>query len=256
MPCPSPLPDRHVAGHFGRMAAQYDRHADLQRLAARRLAALLLAQGCVPPGGVVAEIGCGTGLLTELLAPRLAHRLWLASDASLEMLAACRAKLGADPRLAFAVLDGENAALIARPDAIVSGLALQWLVDPLAAIARFARQTDILAFSLPLAGSFGEWEQAVADLGRSSGLLPLPEEDRVRAALESAGARDLVWRVEEEPRRFRDATHFVESLRRIGADRPRPGYRPGPIRPLLRRFADGLSVTVRLLYCIARGTRP
>jgi malonyl-CoA O-methyltransferase len=254
-----PGPDRRQPGTparcFGARATDYDRRADLQRHAAARLAGLLVETESLPRRGLVAEIGCGTGLLTELLAPGLAAGQWLATDIAPEMLAACRAKLGGLTRLSFAVLDGERPVFAKRPAAIVSNMALQWLGDPPAAVARLARQASLLAFSLPLAGSFPEWEQAFAAMGRTSGLRPMPTEAAVREALASAGAGIAVWETEELCRFFPNPRRFVESFRNIGADSPRPGYRPAPIKPLLRRFANGLEVTVRILYCIARGKR-
>ena len=92
-------------------------------------------------------------------------------------------------------------------------------------------------------------------MGRTSGLRPMPTEAAVREALASAGAGIAVWETEELCRFFPNPRRFVESFRNIGADSPRPGYRPAPIKPLLRRFANGLEVTVRILYCIARGKR-
>jgi len=257
---------RAVAQSFGKRARDYSRHAHLQQHTARTLAAFVCANGGLPDNGrmdqgrtdqgrtdqgqtdqgLVVEIGCGTGLLTELL--HTPGRPYLATDLSQEMLEQCRARLGQRQGLSFAVLDGQDAAFATPPAAIVSNLTCQWFADPVAGIVRLARQTALFAFSVPLHGSFPEWEAAFADLGRTSGLLPLPSERELLAALEARAPARLVHRVEEHRQHFPSATAFADSFRLIGADQPRPGYAPGPIRPVLKRFSNGLDATARILY--------
>lgn len=237
-----------VAQRFGRKARDYERHAHLQRLTAETLAAFVLAQDT--PLGPVVEIGCGTGLLTRMLAT--GNSPYLATDISPDMVAACRARTAAIPNMAFAVLDGQRARFDGPPALIVSNLAFQWFDDPLAGIVELAGQTRALAFSVLVSGSFPEWRQAFADLGRASGLIPLPEEEAVLAALRGLPGLRLRHHTLTHVRRYDSARAFVHSFRGIGADHPRPGYRPGPIRPVLERFAQGMDATSRVLYCVAQ----
>ncbi len=258
---------RAVAQSFGRRAPDYARHAHLQRHAAETLATFVREHGGLPDTGQTdtgqtVEIGCGTGLLTELL--HEPGRPYLATDLSPEMLGQCRARLGGRAGLSFAVLDGQDAAFDKQdgqeaafagpPAAIVSNLACQWFADPVAGIVNLARQTPLFAFSVPLVGSFPEWEAAFAELGRASGLLPLPDETAILPALEALGPASLVHRtvhrIEERQQHFPSAKAFADSFRLIGADQPRPGYAPAPIRPVLKRFAQGLDATARILYCL------
>jgi malonyl-CoA O-methyltransferase len=237
-----------VAQNFGRRARDYSRHAHLQQHSAQTLWAFVQEQGGLPNAGQVVEIGCGTGLLTELL--HVPDQAYLATDLSPEMLEQCRSRLSNRQGLSFAVLDGEEAAFASPPAAIVSNMACQWFDDPVAGIIGLARQTSFLAFSVPLQGSFPEWEAAFALLGRPSGLLPLPDEQAVLAALENLGARRIVHRVELRKQHFQSAKAFADSFRLIGAGQPRSGYTPAPIRPVLKRFASGLDATARILYCL------
>jgi len=255
---------RAVAQSFGRRARDYTRHAHLQRHTARTLADFVRGHGGLPANhlrnqGQVVEIGCGTGLLTELL--HTPGQAYLATDLSPEKLEQCRARLaGREGQqrqgLSFAVLDGQTASFAVPPAAIVSNLTCQWFAEPVAGLARLARQTPLLAFSVPLAGSFPEWEAAFADLGRASGLLPLPDEQTILAALEALAPVRLLHKVEERPQHFPSAKAFADSFRLIGADQPRPGYAPAPIRPVLKRFSSGLYASARILYCLAIGERP
>ncbi len=275
-----------VALRFGRRAKEYERHALLQREVAQTLADFsaecIKAQVGLPGPGPVVEIGCGTGLFTGLFTGLLtamltqnmgeAPRPYLATDIAPEMVAACRARFAQTSGLGFAVLDGQTARFATPPAAIVSNLAFQWFAQPARDIARLASQTPLLAFSVMVEGSFPEWHAAFADLGRTSGLIPLPAEADIIAALRrmppsanlaTNGAANYSANPVGNPAtlRFETRTHtqhyesakaFVDSFRGIGADQPRPGYRPAPIRPVLRRFAGGMDATARVLYCVVQ----
>ncbi len=260
-----------VARRFGARAAGYDNDAQLQRMTARRLAAFIDENGGLPAEGLVAEIGCGTGLLTTLVWAGVER--YLATDIAPEMLERCRAKLAAlaaappaapapdaaavqlietqenaAPETHFSVLNGEAACFAEPPAAIVTNLAAQWFHDPVAGLVHLAGQTQRLFFAVPLAGSFAEWEQAFAETGHTSGLLPLPDEAALRAGLGGMEERHAVFETEDHRIHYADARAFVQSFKSVGANTPRPGYRPCPIRAVLKSFAGGMDVTVRVLY--------
>jgi len=243
-----------VARRFGARAAQYDRHALLQRLTAQQLAGFIEEGGALPSSGLVAEIGCGTGLLSALLAPK-AQR-YLATDIAPEMLDRCQERLKTLPQAEFRVLNGEDARFSESPALIVSNLTAQWFREPVSGLAHLAAQTSALAFSVPLAGSFPEWEQAFQDQGKESGLLPLPTEAAMKAALCALPGRTAWFRTERHVIRYENAQSFADSFRCIGADTPRQGYRPGPIKAVLKRFAGGMEATALVLYGLIRLERP
>lgn len=239
-----------IARRFGARAETYHEHAQLQRLAARELARFVDACGGLPERGLVAEVGCGTGLLTELLAPRAEQ--YLATDIAPEMLKACQARLTGMGHIRYDCRDGETAPFPETPLALVSNLAAQWFRDPVGGLVRLSTLAPVFAFSLPLAGSFPEWEAAFHDMGRTSGLLPLPEEDAVRRALTCLPGCTTQFQTLRHVIRYPNAKHFADSFRAIGAHTTRPGYRPAPIRPVLRRFATGMEATAIVLYAVVK----
>ncbi|MDZ7693267.1 MAG: hypothetical protein U5K69_19475 [Balneolaceae bacterium] len=60
-----------VQSSFGKAAACYDEHADLQREIAQRLIASLRPWIDILPRGPILEVGSGTGFVTEGLIERL-----------------------------------------------------------------------------------------------------------------------------------------------------------------------------------------
>jgi malonyl-CoA O-methyltransferase len=237
-----------IALRFGRQAQHYERNALLQREAAETLASFIASENQLPGDGPVVEIGCGTGLFTSLVAQK--NRPYLATDIAPEMVDACRKRFATAASMEFAVLDGQAMHFLHPPELIVSNLVFQWFIDPARTIAELADQTETLAFSVLVDGSFPEWHTAFADIGRTSGLFPLPEAPTLLAAL----PRKMTVRheVRTHTLRYENAAAFVYSFRGIGADQPRPGYRPAPIRPILQRFAQGMTATAKVLYCVAQ----
>ncbi len=94
--------------------------------------------GLVDPSLTVGDLGCGTGQLTEVLAPHV-HRV-VAVDASPDMLDAARARVGQFPNVD--VRQGELEALPLQAgelDAALLSLVLHYSPDPARALTEVAR---------------------------------------------------------------------------------------------------------------------
>ncbi len=91
----------------------------------------------IPPDATVLDVGCGTGRVTELLPPLVPHGRVVAIDASADMVAAARERLG-DRAEIFCqdVLELE----VSEPvDVVVSTAALHWVTDHERMWGRLAR---------------------------------------------------------------------------------------------------------------------
>jgi malonyl-CoA O-methyltransferase len=111
-----------LARNFSRYAALYDKHAEIQRIAADLLSAEL------PSGAVgrILEIGCGTGIYTAILKERFARSRIKAIDISARAVEIAAAKIeGVD----FAVCDAESARFAGAYDLITSNSVFQWFGD-------------------------------------------------------------------------------------------------------------------------------
>jgi len=242
-----------VAARFDDAAASYDAHSTAQRHAAQKLMERIVPLG-LPPRPRVLEIGCGTGHLTELLALHLPGATILATDIAPAMVAACRSRLGANPRIGFAVMDGRRPAGVDFFDLICGNLVAQWFDDLPAACARLATQLapgGVLALSLPGGETFREWKAAHARLGFTPGTLPLPTPAACRAALPG----DTQVDVERWLDRPADGLAFARSLRAIGADTPAPGHAPlspARLRRVLRALGPAPTLTYELIYLLHR----
>ncbi|MCX5930306.1 MAG: methyltransferase domain-containing protein [Cyanobacteria bacterium] len=176
---------------FSRRARHYNAAASLQRAVAWRL-----AHHCrdLPlPAGPMADLGAGTGLLSNALEQQRPGLDLLRLDACAALLeqgarqqteaAALASPAAAAPQLLWDLNDGLPADL-GGAALLVSSFALHWLADPCASLGQWC---DALApggwlgLAVPIAGSFPQWHQAAAAAGVACTALPLPEGGRLLA---------------------------------------------------------------------------
>lgn len=239
-----------VADAFAAAADTYDSAAEAQAKAADRLVELVGGLS-LPTHPTVLEVGCGTGLLTRRLLPRIGGD-WVITDLSPTMVEAAKATLGVD-KAQYRVMDAEQPDTpVGLFDLIVSNLAAQWFGDLGRAVNRLRAclaPGGTLALSTLGAGSFAQWHQAHAALGLASGIPHYPDAAALAAQL-PACARVLTETVEV---RHDDAHAFVTALKRIGAGTPTAGHQPlspGALRKVLRVMGAPVTITYVLHYAL------
>ncbi|MBI5163152.1 MAG: methyltransferase domain-containing protein [Magnetospirillum sp.] len=229
------------------MAAEYRRTGHFER---SPVLSPSPARGRGAGGGRVLEIGCGTGLLTRALLPRLGGT-WLVTDLAPAMIAAARTRV-ADPRASFRVMDGEHPDCDGGFDLVVSSLAAQWFTELGPALARLRlclRPGGVLAVTTLGAGSLGEWAAALHGLGLPGGPPAYPDAAALLAMMPGAAVI-----AEDVAVRYGDGHAFLAALKAIGAGTPVPGHRPlpaGSLRRALAALGSPCTVTYRLLTLIA-----
>lgn len=141
-----------VKQRFSSAIAHYDKEASPQRLVAERIDTLLQERADLPEG-LVFEIGCGTGLLSERLWRRYgASHPMLFNDISPDMEAPLREKVGATPL--FTASDAEHAEWESDCALIAAASCIQWWHEPAEFFTkshRHLRDGGFLAF-----GTYGE----------------------------------------------------------------------------------------------------
>lgn len=238
-----------IAKAFGAAAQTYPDNAAVQRLAAMRLAARIAALP-LPARPKVLEIGCGSGFLTAALAHALPDADLTVTDLSPDMLDACRTATGV--RATWQVMDGEHPTLSPGTfDLVCAGLTVQWFDDLDAGLTRLCgllKPGGHLAFSTLLCGTFGEWRDAHADQGLTTGALDFAAPERLRRFSHDGVRVQLVQ--ERFVERHESGAAFVRTLKAIGAQTSdRPPLKVAPFKRVLRRFEDaGAVATYELGY--------
>ncbi len=220
------------------------------------------------------DAGCGTGALTEAIVESAEPAAVVGIDASPAYVEAARQRV-VDRRVRFAVGDAMALGLEREFDVAVSGLVLNFLPDPLAAVTGMARAVSVggvvASHVWDYAGGMELmrycWDAAVAldDAAREldEGVrFPLCRPDRLRELWQAAGLHGVETRAIDIPTRFEDFDDYWAPF--LGAQGPAPGYvasRTPAAREALRRAvrsalpvaADG-SITLTARAWAVRGT--
>ncbi|GLI08558.1 malonyl-[acyl-carrier protein] O-methyltransferase [Paenibacillus tyrfis] len=272
-----------IRRRFDRSArASYDAHARVQRVMADKLGRSLARwkQGVGETQPHLLEIGCGTGLLTEILLRDWPDALITALDIAPVMLKAAERRIrtkassvAASQRLpvSFHLADAEAWAAQAEPlsfDLIVSSACFQWLGRPhetLRHLRRLLRPGGLMAFTTFGPETFRELHESFAAVYRSRGLepqrhgLPFLSAGEWRNLLQHAGFADVREESAIRTEGYASVSEFLHSVKATGAsasaaDAPRGlGWRSlfaGMFREYEKRFPapEGIAATYELLF--------
>lgn len=199
--------------NFGAAAAQYDARAEFQHQQTRRVldAALML----LPTRGIVADIGCGTGVFAQTAAPQRPQWRVLGVDIAYGMCAMAQARcttLNADA----AQLPLANASV----DGAVSALCYQWVEnqhDAFIALARVLKAGGRAIIASLGADSLRELRHSADAAQLPLHLLPMQQFETTRDALRGAGFGIVMAEQRMEVRYYDHVPALLDSMRAIGA---------------------------------------
>jgi SAM-dependent methyltransferase len=220
----------------------------------------------VPPGARWLDVGCGTGALTETILTTCAPGAVTGVDPSEAFVAFARRSV-TDARVEFAVASAENLAVAGTNfDAVVSGLALNFVPDPATAVKEFAHALRPHAVAAAYVWDYAEgmqmmrrfWDAAIeldpgaAELDEAS-TFAICDPGALSNLWGTAGLRNVQTRAIEVETTFRDFDDYWQPF--LGGRAPAPAYamslsddRRSALRELLReRLAANSDGTIQLI---------
>lgn len=210
-----------VAAAFGRAAAHYHQHDELQRLSAQQLLSQLPSRAF----DRVLDAGCGPGSYSRYWRERGSHVTAL--DLSEEMLQQARKQQAAD---CYLLADMEAIPLPGDGFELVwSNLAIQWCNDLPAALAGLYRQLapgGTLAFTTLTAGSLPELNQAWQAIDNHPHANRFLPESALSEALAGYRSRSRATTITLS---FPNALSAMRSLKGIGATHLHQGRSRQPL---------------------------
>lgn len=255
-----------IAENFSRAAATYDLWADAHRRIASHLAKLLERLPEHPAS--ILELGCGTGVLSDLLLRRYPAAKFLGLDIAPGMIRICQDRWSQRRHADFAIADIETAPFPFAPDLVASSCALQWIPELPVLLQRLVAGTSpgaqgMLALAELSQGSTPELAAAWEALGRG----PFPglsyrSPEQLLGEIAGNGYRILQAETGQTTVWYPDAISALHSFKGIGAILPHlntPGLSVGQTRSLMARYAERFSnaegevpVTYVVTYALAQ----
>lgn len=146
-----------VEQRFSRASDSYHNDANVQAVMARELIDRVESQ----PYDEILEIGCGTGLLSKMIADNLDFKHLILNDISKSMLLHCKNAVPESERVSYLIKDAESLDFKEqdRFDLIISNACLQWMSDlekVLKDFKSYLKDNGCLAFSIFSEGNFAE----------------------------------------------------------------------------------------------------
>ena len=201
---------------FGNSSHTYDSVAELQRNVGRDFLRSFLPEKL---NGVVVDLGCGTGFLTQELVRHCENVDLIALDLAFSMLQTTRGKLGDSVKVVCT--DAEKLPFLnEKINTIFSNLALQWcqpIDEALRELHRVLKSDGELIFST--FGSETLWElktawKTVDDFDHVNEFYTAPE---LQNALEKAGFVDVEIKNQHYISRYDSVLDLMRELKHIGA---------------------------------------
>ncbi len=221
LPDSGAIPDKRLLrAAFDRAAADYDRHAALQRDVADRLLERLDLVRLEPAR--VADVGAGTGYATRALARRYRKARIYALDLAPAMVVRARRQA---PRLfsrqSFFCGDADALPLpAASMDLLFSNLALQWCSDLSRTIAELTRALapgGLLLFSTFGPDTLAELRESWREVDKSTHVNHFFDMHDIGDIMLAAGLKDVVVDVDRVIRTYPDVHTLMRALKAIGA---------------------------------------
>ncbi|HZD58955.1 MAG TPA: methyltransferase domain-containing protein, partial [Anaerolineae bacterium] len=212
---------QRVRGNFGKSAATYDEYADVQREMAADLMAHVKRLG--RRFDTILEIGCGTGLLTGLLANAFPHARITALDIAPEMINIARQNLISYETITYVVADGEDPPLDTSFDLIISNATFQWFSEydePLKRYYQLLGPEGHLIFNTLGERTLEELRFCLSTLIGEDGTLQAPinlfSKGAILRALDTAGFIDVKVNESIKKAYYTSARHFILALKNTG----------------------------------------
>ena len=237
---------REIEWNFSKYAHGYDKHAQLQKLMAEKLASFLPND---TPDQIL-EIGCGTGLFTKFLLAKPLKKIFL-NDISPEMISCMRVKITLPP---YSQIIHGNAELLKfqMVDMIAANAVFQWFKNPRVVLGRlnsYIKENGSLVFSTFGPSTLAELRK-VAQLESPALLLSKNEWCKL---IEEAGFTVNLSAKESHKTFFPSTLSLLKNLQQTGAA-PTQMTNPKKIRQLINDYDDicftkqGVYANWELLY--------
>ncbi|WP_442600827.1 malonyl-ACP O-methyltransferase BioC [Paenibacillus sp. KN14-4R] len=261
---------QQVLRQFNRAVRTYDQHAVIQTKMAHQL-----LEGLVLPreDTRILEIGCGTGILTQLLLERFPKARLTVIDMAEDMVAAARLRVNGSEAVTFIVGDVEHMdeSDHAPFDLIISNAVIQWLRDPYATISKLSRMLIRNGYILASTfgpGTFHELHEVFAEvkdemnLPNASHGLPMQDAMAWQDYFHQSGYQDIHVIQRYEQLVYPNCRTFMKSIKAVGASYSEGSYAIGTTKLLLqevmkrydRRFVmdDGVYTTYETIEIRAK----
>lgn len=199
-----------IKNSFNKAASSYNDHCLLQKETGNALIELV-RKHCSHASRIL-DLGCGTGVVTEQLAIKLNFETFISIDIANQLLATAASLLN-PYSIEVKEADFNQPFALGKFDLIFSNMALHWSEDfilTLRYISKNLAETGLLAFSIPLYGTFDEIKNTVS-------IQTFMQESEVKELLASLEYEIIMIKVQTFSFNFPNFLAALQSIKKVGA---------------------------------------
>lgn len=245
-----------ICNSFAKAAAQYESVATIQQQVANDHASFIfdfispqLPRTCI-------DLGCGTGFLSQALRSRYSNLRITLNDLAPEMIEKAASALFLSESADFIKGDIEGVETERSWDLAASSFAWQWLEAPEKALRTWMNRSQTVALSLPIEGTFQEWEGLHASLSLSSRLRKLPSMEEVLFWAKSTGPSHFEIQEKSYTQLIRSPLDFARQLKAMGAALPRSQMIAPSLKRVQRFNSAPFTVTWKVAFLACHSSSP
>ena len=205
-----------VQQRFNHASQTYDEVATIQKMCARKLCEKIMMQCSHASFSSVLDLGSGTGYMAEALLPYFPQSTFTLTDFAPNMLMRAEQKFRQSPNIRYQCADFANDRFDFH-QLTVSNLAFQWVDDLERVILKHFNNTQTLAFSCLLSGTFDEWHTVLRQYDERYLTRPYPTEDFLMMFLAQQLDAKVVTTSEDYDVSFPNAYSLIRYLKALGA---------------------------------------
>ncbi|WP_316354600.1 methyltransferase domain-containing protein [Candidatus Trichorickettsia mobilis] len=241
-----------IQKNFNDNAKTYDSVASIQKKCAKLLVDLLIKNfpDFIPL--TIADLGAGTGYVTEYLLKFYPDSRYFLNDFALAMLDITRDKFKNYSNIHYNSNDIETLNLDYQ-DLIISNFALQWTTNLELIIQNLRLRSRILVFSTLLSGTFKEWSDLYQDFGLPRPISDYPTQKELEDYCLSLKPENYLFRCEDFSMTFDSPLAFASYLKMLGANTNITGSENHYLREIIKNHHLPIKTNYKIFFAILEG---
>ncbi|XGA08046.1 MAG: methyltransferase domain-containing protein [Wolbachia endosymbiont of Xenopsylla cheopis] len=237
----------HIQKNFNRASSSYDSVAFVQKKCAVKLVSALTNYFPEFHPQSILDLGTGTGYIAEILLKSFPKSKYALNDISPNMLAKAKEKLIGYEKIRF-ILDDMETQNFGFHDLIISNLAFQWVNNLKDMIERAYKNSNVLAFSCLLDGTFDEWSKIFIELS-----LPVPTykyslKQELENHLLALKPEKYFFDSQEFILEFVNSSEFIKYLKNLGANQGSKVILPSDLKQVIKTYTDKINITYKVFF--------
>lgn len=239
---------KKIQQNFNTASLTYDSAATIQRTAAEILVTNFIKYFNTFHPCSILDVGAGTGYVTKLLLRYFPNSLYSLNDLAENMLKQAKNNLSIYKNIKVYSGDMENINFDFH-SLIISNMALQWASDLNNIIKKLFLNSNILAFSCLLKGTFKEWDDIFTKISIPISIYRYPIKAELEQELLSLHPSKYFFEAKNFVLKFNNTLDFIKYLKNLGAQTSSYSLAVRDLKALLK-YNYQFNITYKIFFGI------